>query len=77
MAENNKAEHKHYREFISEEAVEHAKAARAEMRKSYAALFPPEFIAHRRKARKEMLLAAREIINHALERIESHKDNTD
>jgi hypothetical protein len=77
MAESNQTEHKHFREFIPEEAVEHAKAARAEMRKSYAALFPPEFIAHRRKARVEILLAAREIINHALERIETHEDNTD
>jgi hypothetical protein len=77
MAESNQTEHKHFREFIPEEAVEHAKAARAEMRKSYAALFPPEFVAHRRKARKNMLLAAREIINHALERIETHEDNTD
>lgn len=76
MAENKKTEYKHYREFIPEEAVEHAKAARAEMRKSYAALFPPEFIAHRRKARVEMLLAAREIINHALERIESHEEKS-
>jgi hypothetical protein len=77
MAENNQTEHKHFREFIPEEAVEHAKAARAEMRKSYAALFPPEFVAHRRKARKNMLLAAREIINHALERIDTHDDNID
>ena len=76
MAEKNKTEHKGCREFIPEEAVEHAKTARAEMRKSYAALFPPEFIAHRRKARREMLLAAREIINHALERIESHEEKS-
>ncbi len=76
MAENKKSEHKGCREFIPDEAVEHARAARAEMRKSYAALFPPEFIAHRRKARKEILLAAREIINYALERIESHEQET-
>jgi hypothetical protein len=56
MAESNQTEHKHFREFIPEEAVEHAKAARAEMRKSF---------------------AAREIINHALERIETHEDNID
>ncbi len=77
MAENKQTGYKHFREFIPEEAVEHAKAARAEMRKSFAAFLPPEFIAHRRTARKEILLAAREIINHALERIDTHEDNTD
>ena len=74
MAEENKSKPKHFRECIPEEAVEHAKAARAEMRKSFAAFLPPEFIAHRRKARVELLLAAREIINHTLERIESHDE---
>ncbi len=74
MAEGNKSKDKHFREFIPEEAVEHAKAARAEMRKSFAAFLPPEFIAHRRTARVELLLAAREIINHTLERIESHEE---
>ena len=73
MAESKQTENKHFREFIPDEAVEHAKAARAEMRKSFAAILPPKFVAHRRKARQEMLLAAREIINHALERIESHE----
>jgi 23S rRNA G2069 N7-methylase RlmK/C1962 C5-methylase RlmI len=67
MAEKTKDHH----EFIPEAAFEHAKAARAEMRKSFAAILPPEFIAHRKKARLEMLRAAREIINHALERLES------
>jgi hypothetical protein len=74
MAEENKSKSKHIREFIPDEAVEHAKTARAEMRKSFAAILPPEFIAHRRTARKELLLAAREIINHTLERIESHEE---
>ncbi len=77
MAEKNQSKPKHYCEFIPEEAVEHAKIARAEMRKSFAALLPPEFVAHRRKARKELLLAAQQIINHALERIETHEDNID
>jgi hypothetical protein len=77
MTESNQTGHKRFREFIPEEAVEHAKAARVEMRKSFAAILPPEFIAHRRTARVEMLLAAREIINHALERIDTHEDKTD
>lgn len=70
MAEKNQTKHKHFREFIPEEAVEHAKTAREEMRKSIEAIIPPEFLAHRRKARLEMLLAAREIINHTIEKLE-------
>ena len=68
---------KEFHEFIPESAVEHARAARAEMRKSFSTLFPPEFITHRRAARKEMLLAAREIINHALERLETGENNSE
>ena len=74
MTEENKSKDKHLREFIPEEAIEHAKAARAEMRKSFAAIMPPEFIAHRRTVRKELLLAAREIINHTIERIETREE---
>lgn len=69
MAEKKDNVRDHFQQFIPEEAKEHAEAARAEMRKSFAALFPPEFIAHRRAARREFLLAAREIINHALDRV--------
>jgi hypothetical protein len=74
MAEEKQNKNKYFREFIPEEAVEHAKAARAEMRKSFEAILPPEFIAHRRTARKELLLAAREIINHTIERIDTHEE---
>jgi hypothetical protein len=56
---------------IPEGARQHAKAAREEMHKSFEALFPPEFIQHRRAARKEMLLAAREMLNYAIERLEA------
>jgi 4'-phosphopantetheinyl transferase EntD len=69
-AEENKGQ-KHFHDHIPEEARQHAIKARAEMRKSWEALVPPEFIAHRRRARREMLLAARELINHALDRLES------
>jgi hypothetical protein len=77
MAEKEKKEHKHFRDRIPEEARQHAQAARAEMRKSWATLLPPEFVAHRRKARVEMLLAARELINHALDRLETHAGTPD
>ena len=60
-------------EFIPEEAVEHAKAAREEMHKGFESIFPPEFVAHHRAARREMLLAAREYLNHAIERMETQE----
>ena len=68
-AEDGKRKH-HIYNFIPEESFEHARAARAELRKGVAALFPPELVASRRAAKKEMLLAAREFINHAIDRIE-------
>ena len=77
MAEESNKEYKHFRDHIPEEARQHAKAAREEMRKSWATLLPPEFVAHRQKARKEMLLAAREMINHALDRLDTHEGTPD
>lgn len=55
------------------EAREHARAARHEMRQSIEALVPAGFIEHRRKARKEMLLAFRSLIDHAIARIEARE----
>ncbi len=57
---------------VPEETREHVNTARAEMRESVKGLFPPKFIEHRRAARREMLMAARSLINHALERIEEN-----
>ncbi len=57
---------------VPEETRDHLKAARAEMRHSIKSLFPAEFIAHRHAARREMLMAARSMIDHALTRIEEH-----
>ncbi len=53
-----------------ESAREHLREARAEMRETIRALFPPAFLEHRRAARRELLLAARELIDDALERTE-------
>ncbi len=55
---------------ISEEAREHFHAARAEIRESIKGFLPPEFVEHRRAARKEMLLAWRSMINSALKHME-------
>ena len=52
------------------EALEHIKAARAEMKKSVRAILPPGFIEHRRAARKEMLLAFRSMIDAAIKKTE-------
>ncbi len=57
-----------------EETREHLRSARKEIREAWEALFPPEFIAHRRAARRECLLAARTLINHALERLEAREN---
>jgi hypothetical protein len=43
-------------------------------REGIKAFLPPEFIEHRRKARKEMLLAWRSVIDSAIKRIDE-KDN--
>lgn len=53
-----------------QETRQHLRAARAEIRESFKALFPPEYIQHRRRARREALLAARSLIDHALQRLE-------
>ena len=66
MAEDKK--HREHREWLSDEVREHLRSARAEMRESVKAVFPPAFLEHRRAARKEFLLAARELINGAIER---------
>ncbi len=72
MPEKSEAKepHGHFGHKIPDDAREHLHAARAQMRESMQALFPPEFIAHRRAARREALLAARSLIDHALKRIE-------
>ncbi len=53
-----------------EEARRHMRSARDEMRASIESLFPPEFVQHRRRARREMLLAWRSFIDRAIQRID-------
>lgn len=62
--------HSPFENKIPSEAREHMRAAREELRESIRAILPPEFVTHRRKARKEMLLAWRSFIDSALQRIE-------
>ena len=74
MAEHEQESSKHFHKHIPDGARQHARNAREELHKSWETLLPPEFIAHRRQARREMLLAARELINHALDRLEAHQE---
>ncbi|HTP01012.1 MAG TPA: hypothetical protein VMJ64_06525 [Anaerolineales bacterium] len=61
---------------IPEDAREHMRTAREELRESIRAFLPPEFVEHRRKARREMLLAWRSFIDRALERIDEKDSST-
>lgn len=70
MSEEKTTHHRPLAGLIPDEAIEHAKAAREEMKKSVEALLPPGFVEHRRAARKEILLAVRSLLDTAIQRIE-------
>jgi hypothetical protein len=53
---------------VPEEAREHFRAAREEMRKSIEALLPEGFVDHRKGARREMLMAWRSMLDSAIQR---------
>ena len=72
MAEKTTHRNKAYENWVPDEARQHARSARKEMKKSMAAFLPPEFAEHRRKARKEFLMAFRSVIDNAIERTEEH-----
>ena len=63
-------------DFVPAEAVRHMQAARTELRKSLETLLPPGFLEHRRAARREMLLAARSVLEAALRHTEPPKTGT-
>jgi hypothetical protein len=70
MAEKDKSPKRSKRNYKpSEEVRQHMRNARAEMHESMRALFPPEFIEHRKVARREILLGIRGLIDDALERM--------
>jgi hypothetical protein len=74
MSEEKTTHRRPFKDFIPNEAIEHAKAAREELRQSMESLFPPGFVEHRRAARKEMLLAVRSMLDAALERMEKREE---
>ncbi len=71
MAEQTTRTRKPLEGKLSEETRQHLHAAREEFHKSMEGILPPGFIEHRRKARKEMLLAWRSIIDATIERMEA------
>jgi len=69
MAEKT-ARGKKYGSRVPEEARQHFKAAREEMRKSMELLLPEGFFEHRRSARREMLLAWRSMLDAAIQHMD-------
>lgn len=59
---------------IPEDVRAHFRTAHDEMRKSVEGIFPPEFVSHRRAAKKEVLLAFRGMIDHAIARMDERMD---
>jgi hypothetical protein len=55
---------------IPEEARQHARAAREEMRQVVEAIVPKPILERERAARREALLALRSMIDHAIERLD-------
>jgi hypothetical protein len=72
--DENTTRRRSFEDKIPEEVRQHARAAREELRESVKAFLPPEFFEHRKKARKEMLLAWRSMINAALERMDKKEE---
>jgi len=58
------------KKIVPEEAREHVRQAREEMRESIRTLLPEGFVDHGRAARREMLLAWRSLIDAALKRMD-------
>jgi len=61
---------KKWKEKIPEETREHYKKAREEFRKSVEGFLPEGFVEHRRNARREMLMAWRSMLDHAIKKMD-------
>lgn len=73
MAEKTQQTKKPYANRIPEETREHFQAAHQEMHETIKSMLPPQFLEHHRKARKEMLLAFRSLIDHSITHMEEHE----
>jgi hypothetical protein len=69
MAEKTTRQKK-YESRIPEDAREHFRAAREEMREGMKTILPEGFLEHRKGARKEMLLAWRSMLDAAIQRMD-------
>lgn len=76
MPEQTARPNKPFESWVSDEAREHYRAARKEIREGIKSLLPPEYRDHHEKARKEMLLAWRTMIDDALNDIEKPDKKT-
>lgn len=72
MDENTTRQNK-YEDRVPEEARQHFRTAREEMRKGLETLLPEGFLNHRRSARREMLLAWRSMLDAAIQRMDEKK----
>jgi hypothetical protein len=70
MATKKTESEKKFKREIPEEAREHYKKARQEMREAIKGFLPEGFMEHRRTARKEIMLAVRSMLDKAIEKIE-------
>ena len=70
MATKKTEGEKKFKREIPEEAREHYKNARQEMREAIKGFLPEGFLEHRRAARKEMMLAVRSLLDAAIEKME-------
>jgi hypothetical protein len=61
---------KKFKHEIPEEARDHYRKARQEMREAAKLLLPEGFLEHRRTARKEMMLAVRSMLDAAIQKME-------
>lgn len=70
MAARKTESTKKFKPDIPEEALEHYRQARKEMRAALTKLLPEGFLEHRRAARKEMMLAVRSMLDKAIEKMD-------
>ena len=70
MAAKTTENEKKFQREIPEEARDHYKKARQEMKEAIKGLLPEGFLEHRRAARKEMMLAVRSMLDAAIEKME-------
>ncbi|HRE28465.1 MAG TPA: hypothetical protein PK954_17610 [Anaerolineales bacterium] len=57
--------------WMPDETREHLKAAAEANRKAFDSILPPGFRENRREARRQMLMAARSLIDRAIKRMEA------